>query len=190
MRGFLFAHVVRYTLSMKIIIWILIIGAVVFGGYSLVHNKNSVVVKTEEQQVPIEKPEESTGKKMAFAQFVKQGGSYQCTVHQAVSDFDTEGTVFISKGNIRGEFKTIAEGKNVTSSILVRDGFMYAWSSMMPKSGMKMVVKADAQNNGASGSGTYSWNAEQIGEYDCTPWAPDESTFAVPTAITFTLIPS
>lgn len=175
---------------MKTIIWILIIGAVAFGGYSLVHKRDSAVVKTEEQQVPVEKSEESTGKKMAFAQFVKQGGSYQCTVHQAVSDFDTTGKVFINKGNIRGEFSTTAEGKGVTSSILVRDGFTYVWSSMAPKNGVKMAVKAGAGDTGASMSGTYSWNAEQIGDYDCAPWVADEATFAVPTTTTFTLIQS
>jgi hypothetical protein len=175
---------------MRIIIGLLIVGAVVFGGYTLLKNNKDTapVVESQQQVVKEESTTQPTGKKMAFAQFVEQGGAYECTVTQYVGDIDTTGTVFINKGKIRGEFTTQVNGMNVTSSMLVRDGFTYAWSSMAPKNGVKIAVQAGASDTQAGTSGSYSWNAEQIGDYDCKSWSPDEATFAIPTSVTFTLL--
>lgn len=177
---------------MKTIIYILVIGAVAFGIYSLSNNKNTTnqeVVKTQEDST--EKQSEvpnSNGKKMAFSEFAKQGGSYQCSVKQYLDDFDTKGEVFIDKGNIRGEFNTVTEGMSITNSILVRDGFTYVWSSFSPKTGFKIPIKASSGDADTSTKGTYSWGPEQIGEYDCMPWVPTEEKFAIPTGISFTLM--
>lgn len=146
--------------------------------------KEETASSTEETKVP-------AGKKMSFDAFMKQGGSYVCTVNQDVGGMTSKGTVYIngtSGQNIRGEFTTSVQGMNIGTSLIVRDGFTYTWSSMMPTTGYKVAVsKSDVGanvNQGASGS--YSWNAEQIGDYDCKPWTVDATKFDLPKTVKFT----
>ncbi len=133
------------------------------------------------------------GKKIPFSELLKQGGSYQCTVDQYVGDMTSKGTVFIDKDRIRGEFSTTVQGMNVDTSMIVRDNFTYTWSSLMAGKGFKAkvveVVGGDAAVNTGT-SGTYSFNASQIGDYDCKEWSVDESKFVLPTNVTFTEIKS
>lgn len=130
-----------------------------------------------------------TGKKMAFSEFVKQGGSYQCTVNQYIDagmSQTTQGTVFIDSGKVRGDFATKIQGMSIDTSFIVRDGFAYTWTSMTSM-GFKSPVTVGANASGSTGatSGTYTWNAQQIGDYDCKPWTTDASKFTLPTSITF-----
>ncbi len=171
---------------MKTIIWVVVLGVVVFGVYSLsgknkINYQQQVASENSQQQSAV--GENPVGKKMAFSEFVKQNGSYQCSVKQATSDFDSSGTVYMNDGKMRGEFTTIAEGINVKSYIIMRDGFIYTWSSAAPKIGFKMAIKADTTN-----SGTYTWDPKQIGDYDCSTWTLDESKLTVPSEVTFSLV--
>lgn len=128
------------------------------------------------------------GKKMAFSEFMKQDGSYVCTVHQYVADQDTTGTTYIHDGMIRGEYDVRAQGIALTAHVIVRDGFAHTWTSMMPGVGYKSpVVDSTASADASVGtSGTYAWNADQIGDYNCEAWAPDASYFELPSGTVFT----
>lgn len=131
------------------------------------------------------------GKKIAFSELLKQGGSYQCTVTQYVNETESNGTVFIHKDHIRGEFTTAVQGMNIDTTMVVNDGYTYTWSSMMPNKGFKAKVVEVVGGDAAVGtSGMYSFNASQIGDYTCESWTVDESKFVVPTTITFTEIKS
>lgn len=133
------------------------------------------------------------GKKMAFSSFIKQGGAYQCTVNQYIDSgytSSTKGTVYIADQKIRGEYSVQVQGMTITGSVIVRDGFAYTWSSMTP-TGYKAKVTdspaggAGVATNGTATTGSFSWNTDMIGDYDCQPWKADESRFQLPTTITF-----
>ncbi len=172
--------------TIKIIAAIVIVAVVAGAGYAIARkNKNPQpaggVTVDQKQDV-------SAGKKMAFADFVKEGGSYQCTVNQNVQNIETKGTVYISGERISGTFSTKTQGMNIDTNMIVRDGYTYTWSSMMQGMGVKIKATspgAAGSNPGASASGTYSFNAEQIGDYDCKPWTANESVFTLPSGITF-----
>ncbi len=161
----------KTTWVVIIVITLTIAGYFVFSG-----NKEANVPAGEEQSA--QTPE----RKMAFADFVRQGGSYKCEVKQALSDMENSGTVYLSGGMMRGEFRTVAEGRTVTTNIINRDGYTYTWSSASPETGFKIKVDASAD---AETSGTYSWDASQVGDYNCAAWSADASVFAVPTSVTF-----
>jgi hypothetical protein len=55
----------------------------------------------------------------------------------------------------------------------------------MMSQGYKVAVKDTSGTVNAGSTGTYSWNADQIGDYNCIPWKADASKFVVPTSITF-----
>lgn len=127
-------------------------------------------------------------KKMSFGQFVQQGGSYKCTVDQYINgDYSnaTEGEVYIDGGMIRGDYVVEAQGMSLDTSVIVRDGFVYSWTSLAPN-GVKVPVDMNASSQADTAmSGAYAWNADQIGDYDCVDWNADASLFVVPADITF-----
>lgn len=152
-------------------------------GYVAVQpGKTDTVVNTTPEPQETQQPD---GKKMAFSQFMKQGGSYQCTVRQYVNDIDTEGTVYLNDGLMRGEYSTTVQGKNIDATIIVRDGFAHTWTSMAPTMGFKSKIVEDPETGSAGTTGTYSYNADQIGDYDCQPWTADASLFVLPSEVTF-----
>ncbi len=149
-----------------------------------VPNTNSIAVGEPNPSTP---SENTSGKKMSFDAFLKQGGSYVCTVNQSVEGIDSKGTVYVNAGNVRGDFSTTVSGMNISTMFLVKDGFSYTWSNMMQGKGYKVPVNASGSGNTSAGtSGQYSWNAEQIGDYDCKPWSADASKFAMPSSVVFT----
>lgn len=170
------------TTSIKIIIGVLVLGAV--GGGVYYYSTPAVKeVKSETASTP-----EVSGKKMAFADFIKNDtGSYKCTVHQSVANTESTGTVYVANKMISGQFTTMYNGQKIDTSFIMRDGYSYGWTSMMPTMGYKVKVDTDIQaaNTNAAASGSYSFNAQQIGDYNCEIWAMDESKFAVPASVTF-----
>lgn len=144
------------------------------------NDKAPIGENTQDTQAP-------TGKKIAFSQFIKQGGAYECTVRQTLSGIDTTGVTYLSDGMIRGEFSTRIQSMNVDTSFIVRDGFTYSWSSVLPNTGFKVEMVDNTVNGDTTTdtSGSYSWNAEQIGDYDCKPWTVDMAKFTLPSDVTF-----
>jgi len=130
-----------------------------------------------------------TGKKMAFGEFMKQGGSYTCTVIQSVGGMDSAGIIYISGSLVRGDFNTSIQGMNLDNSFLLKDNYTYTWSSAMGGQGFQTKVTELQQTGEApKASGQYSFNSEQIGDYECKNWNADNSKFALPVGIKFTLV--
>lgn len=181
-------------MSSKSIIGVVIAAVVVVGGYFLYSSmSNSKSIVSSEQATNTTGGNSAStgspqGKKMAFDVFMKQGGSYQCTVHQSVQGTDSTGIVYLDNGMVSGKFNTAVQGINVDSNFIMKDGYSYTWTSMMPGKGFKVAVTAAASDGSAGTSGTNSWDASQIGDYDCQPWTADASKFALPSATVFTEI--
>ena len=164
-----------------IIASVIVVVVVLVGGYFLLGSIN----KPEGGQNQVSNNTEQSGKKMAFLDFVKKGGSYKCEVNQLINNTQTKGTTYINNRMIRGEYNTTVQGINITSMMIVRDGFAYNWNSMMPNAGFKIKVDGNYNSSGVETSGNYSFNGETIGDYNCDAWTVDQSKFAVPTNITF-----
>ncbi len=178
----------------SVLVGVLVIG----GGYLIYQNKNAnpegmknPALEEGGTSAPLEtlnpngdKP--TSGKKMAFSEFLKTGGSYKCEVNQYVNNIESKGTTYINDGMVRGEFNTRVNGMNMDSTLIVRDGYTYSWTSMMPSAGFKAKVVAQKGDTNTGTSGTYSFNSEQIGDYNCEAWSLDASKFTIPTDITFT----
>jgi len=168
---------------------VVVFGGVYFamrGGSDKVADTNSIAVGEPNGSGTTEN---TSGKKMSFDAFLKQGGSYVCNVNQSVEGMDSRGTVYVNGANVRGTFNTTVSGMKVDSEFISTGGYMYTWSNMMPGKGFKAKVSATAGGDASTGtSGQYSWNAEQIGDYDCQPWSVDSAKFAMPSGIVFTEI--
>ncbi|MBI5139742.1 hypothetical protein HZA26_03995 [Candidatus Nomurabacteria bacterium] len=165
----------------KTLMSVLILGFVGMVGYFVFIRDKGVDPKLVDENT--ETRDEATSKKMAFTEFLKQGGSYKCEVNQYVDSVETKGTTYISGGMIRGEYNTKVQGVDMASTMIIRDGYTYSWTSMLPNSGFKIKneVSSDA---GGSMSGVYGYG-EQIGDYNCEVWAADPSKFAIPKNVSF-----
>ncbi len=158
-----------------------------FFTYKTVYKPEVVSTNTESTETENNAP---AGKKMAFTELLKQGGSYQCTVNQYVENIESKGTVFIDKDRIRGDFTTQTQGMTIQSSMIVKDGYTYTWSSALGNRGMKIrnqTPQGGAQIEGKATppSAYIGFNGETIGDYDCDSWSVDESKFTAPASITF-----
>ncbi|MCC7436335.1 hypothetical protein IT402_00445 [Candidatus Nomurabacteria bacterium] len=174
----------------KTIIWILVIGVSAFGIYYFVSKKEykpDDFQTVKEENVVTE--EQTQSKKMSFSDFVKkEDGSYECSV-SSMDDFGSNGKAFINNGEIRGDFTTVAEGMSIDSSVLVKKDFIYIWSDMFPQAAIKVAnIKQEPGSVSTQMSGTYVWDTDKVGDYNCSPWTVDESKFVVPSKITFKLI--
>lgn len=188
----------------KNLIWavgiVVVIGAIYWGISSMTGDDN-LSAPTAQQQTeknnsdssntadanPAES--KSASKKEPFSDFVKKGGSYKCTVNQSVGGVNTSGTTYINNSMIRGEYSSQVQGMSINTFFIARDGFTYTWNSMMPTSGFKAKIVAPTEaDSSASMSASYSFNAETIGDYDCSPWSVDMSKFTIPTSVTFQTI--
>lgn len=182
----------------KIIGGILAAIVVVGGGYSIFNNQktapteqSSGVASTSTASAngsttAMAEVKTSSGKKIPFSEFIKQTGSYKCTVHQDVSGSNIVGTVYIDGGMVSGEYNAKVQNFSITAHVIVRDGFSYMWTSMAPTMGYKSKVTASASTNtSAPSAGSYAFNAEQIGDYSCEATPSNPALFTVPTSITF-----
>lgn len=162
----------------KVLPVVLIAGAVLVGGYFYLNgDKGEMVKDTSASQME---------KKIAFSQFLKDRGSYECKVDQSVEGAETKGTVYINDGFLRGRFETQTQGTKMATDLLVSNGYTYTWSSAAPM-GVKAPVLEDGTivDKNQELTGSYSWNADQIGEYDCVAWTPDPAVFSIPEGIEF-----
>ncbi len=78
----------------------------------------------------------------------------------------------------------------IDSNAIVRGGYAYVWTSASPKSGFKVKTADPAtEGTGVISSDTFSFNADQIGDYDCEAWTTDASKFELPASVTFADLP-
>ena len=179
---------------------LVIAGGVFYGVTSYVSNdapqeEAKVVVATTTQEVAqvatttaSTTPEKPAGKKIAFSEFMKQGGAYKCTVTQTVATMTTNGTVYLDSGKVKADFAVSVAGQSINTSMIVRDGYSYTWTSNSPTKGFKTKIAGSTAGGGStSPKGTYTWDGSQIGEYSCESWTAEASMFEVPSTVTFTV---
>lgn len=165
-----------------IVLGLLVVGA---GGYFFMKSDSTPGDSSAESA---DESMEADDRKMAFGDFVRQGGSYKCEISQTSEGSSTEGIAYIDGGKVRGEYVTQTQGLSMTSHVLVRDDYAYTWTSLAPSMGFKARVVEDATpDTSTETSDSYSFD-DSVGDYDCDPWAADSSVFALPTGVTFTEI--
>ncbi len=197
----------------KTIIGLILAVVIIGGGVMVFGNKNAdknsddsgviensdQVMNNENENMENENMENSNGKKMAFDAFLKQGGSYECTVTQNLENVSSAGKVWFDgvsntgstsdNANMRmsGEFATTVAGQNFKSYMILSDGYTYTWSDSMPSIGMKIKNTSTTSTNTNQGtSANITWDSKNIGDYDCNAWTVVESKFALPKSVTFT----
>lgn len=163
------------TTGVKVALGIAIAAALGVGGfYQLRTVQNESVTENETAT------ENTNGKKMAFGDFAKQGGTYMCTITGTAGGSASKGTIYTHEGKVRGDVEITAAQVSATASFIIRDGYVYYWNTALPK-GQGIKLKYDLSTYKAGDFDQF----DQIGDYDCKEWTADTSKFTVPTNITF-----
>ncbi len=161
----------------KQLVWVLVAGVVVGGGYYML-TSTRVADTTGGAQAT----QEPTGKKMAFGDFMKQGGSYKCAVQSnSAEGINTTGTIYLNASMIRVDASTKMPGSSdIKTSIIVTTDYTYTWTAQAGNTGFKTkTVQA------AGDSASYGFDASQIGDYTCDVWSADASVFVPPANVVF-----
>ncbi|MBY0310350.1 hypothetical protein K2Q16_04370 [Patescibacteria group bacterium] len=102
---------------------------------------------------------------------------------------ETEGTIFISGGALRGDFLVPRESgaEPVVSSMIVKDGTMFLWSVIDGEAwGMKSSVTQDSGTTSPQLETQEPVSLNDDIAYDCTPWVGvDRSVFVPPSDVLF-----
>lgn len=116
-------------------------------------------------------------------ELVARGGNYKCSVYSGTTVSDSTGTVYVAGGQLKGDFTSDVNGTQTETHMVQTGGYMYVWTSAAPQ-GFKSKVAAGAFSGTTGTTGSYS-NADQSYSYDCQPWSPSPSAFALPSGIQF-----
>jgi hypothetical protein len=124
-------------------------------------------------------PQTSSG---TIAELVARGGSWTCNVSRVTGNEQTQGTLHVGGGKMRGDF-TAQSPKGPIESHMISDGkTMYVWSSARPQ-GFKMAAPAAGKAGPPANSQAKLYN--QNVDYACSPWTVDAAEFELPAGITF-----
>ena len=167
----------------KAIIGLIVAIVVIGGGAWYFSSQKSVGTSGDalEQQADTMKESKGMG---TFAELIGKVGTWKCTVRMNVAEAPSEGVAYIADGKVRADFTSKVQalgGKEVQSSMIQTDGYVYTWSNMMPQ-GMKM--KVPLSNDPAVSEMVPDNYTEQV-DYDCGPWMMDASKFTPPAEVSF-----
>ncbi len=82
---------------------------------------------------------------------------------------------------MRSDVTIAAAGQTMQSHMITDGKTSYVWMDQQPQ-GFKMSFSS---TNPASNDAT-GFNPDEKANYNCSPWSPDKSEFALPANVTFT----
>ncbi len=120
-----------------------------------------------------------TSNSASLTDLIASKKAQKCTVKHEVAGIESNGTVYVAGGKLRGDF-TSTGGVSGNTHVIVDAGNVYTWID-----GLGMGVKVAASTADAGGSGQQAVSMNQKLNYDCAAWSVDASVFTRPAGITF-----
>jgi hypothetical protein len=122
-------------------------------------------------------------------ELAKSGKGYRCEVRQELQGMSSDGVVYVAGDNIRGDYTSEVPVVGVITTSMIADGEkVYTWNSMSADgyvSSQNSEVEGDTE---APMSDTEELSFNHTYSYNCAPWSPNDSMFALPEEITFSEI--
>lgn len=96
----------------------------------------------------------------------------------------SKGTVYISNGNMRGDFQTTQDGKVTSMSMIRKGNDNYVWGDGM-ETGIKMTLSPEDLKTETNEASKYV-DLNKKADYRCNPWGVDQSKLTPPSNVKFT----
>ena len=111
---------------------------------------------------------------------VAAGNPTTCTFTNMVNGSQTNGTVYIANGMVRGDFvsQDVRLG-TIESHMVVKDGMGYMWTPAIGGRGFKWAIATTTENTNKG----IDYNANT--DYKCVSWVPDMARFDLPSDALF-----
>lgn len=129
-------------------------------------------------------PEAQGSSSKSAAELLASGKDQKCTFSRKDDQTDMTGTMYISKGKMRGDFDVTAAGQKLQSHMISDGTTVYNWTSLS-NTGFKMAFKPSATVT-VSPKAQEAFNVDDKADYNCSNWSADSSKFAMPSGVTFT----
>lgn len=162
---------------MKILIGAVVGLVAITGVWFVVHRDASTTTQT------VSDAQQNTA---SWIDVMKSGGDHVCTVSVTKGPSPSQGTVYVSGKDIRGDFESAVGGQTIHASMILTGGFVYNWTDKYPQ-GVKVPV---APNTDPVTVMTKTQGDMQGVSYDCKGWTRDEAKFALPTSVKFMALPT
>lgn len=108
----------------------------------------------------------------------------KCTFTSAQN---TQGTVYVANGKVRGDFSASVNGSAMMGHMIVMDNMSYVWMDGMSQ-GYKNSFEANSTSSAQANTNTQGLNPDERVSYSCEGWSVDEQMFALPSGISFMAI--
>ena len=121
---------------------------------------------------------------------VALGKEYQCTFSQETDQATSDGTVYISGENIRGDFTStvsVGGGFAVESHMIKKGNTLYTWSPLSSQGFQIEVDENDDAEVSAEANAALEVQNQEL-EYNCKPYNVNASLFETPSDIEFTVL--
>lgn len=111
-------------------------------------------------------------------------GSYTCTISSGAPGGIARGTVYISDGNVRGDFVTVENnGQEIMVSMIQSGEYMYNWSSAASQ-GVKMKIDTGTSMS-IGNAGEAQFDTSAAVDYSCEMSSVDANLFVPPSEVQF-----
>lgn len=171
----------------------LVVVVLIFFGIWLFKSKNNSSSSVSNNSVTTETPTPSPTpsvtpttpvKSATFTSILPQQGNYECNYESVTQSTRSTNVIYLSKGKMRGEFRSTNGQGIATASIMVYDGrYLYSWTEgkstgtvSEPKSISELpaLIPRDIAQSKVLGSGLYSVS------WACHQWIAVPSLLAKP----------
>ncbi|HLL61211.1 MAG TPA: hypothetical protein VK338_05820 [Candidatus Nitrosocosmicus sp.] len=166
---------------------LLIIGAIVVVTTSAFFVANNKAMKPAEPKKMTAEPTQTTAsesKEMAFKDFLNVDTSEKCTFEDTQNNTITKGTIYTTKGKVRGDITTTVDGKATVSHMVIEPTQMHIWVDGQ-KQGFKTTIDTETLEKAKQDAQNMQMNVNQTYKYTCTPSKVDNAMFSLPTGIEF-----
>lgn len=123
---------------------------------------------------------------MSIRDLLTRGGAYRCSITNTPSMNLPPGTVYISGGNLRGDFLSVTTKGNIESHIIKNGDDVYVWSNTMANRGMKISTATFLSTSQPQIEGAVNIDVQL--PYDCVFSEAGPTTFVLPEDYQFTEI--
>jgi len=113
------------------------------------------------------------------------GGPQKCTVAYGDASNQSQGTVLVAGGKMRGDFTATVQGKAQGSHMLNDGSNVYVWMDGQA-TGYKMSATATQSTQAQQQTNQQSIDQNAKYNYNCSSWSPSSSDFGLPAGVSFT----
>lgn len=138
-------------------------------------------VKPADVQVETKTEVKNEQKQGSLKQLMSQASPQKCIVSSATENSQSEGTVFIANGKMRGDFVTEVDTKTTTSHMISDGKTLNGWSD---ETTMGFMFNMD-QTAQATTTNQQAVDVNSNYNYNCEDWKEDSSKFELPKNIEF-----